>query len=271
MSSPDIVVMYSGGLSSYEAARRMIEKHGRERVHLWFADTHTEDEDLYRFNKDVEKHLGVKIRVISQGVDIWGMFRKQKFLGNNRADTCSKFIKRVPLRKALIEEYPDPESVIVVIGMDNIDDCNRIKRASTHWKPYTVEYPLTEGEPPFKQRIAERLRREGIEPPRLYDLGFKHNNCGGFCIKAGLGHFAFLLETLPEVYAHHEQQEKEFREWIGKDVTILKRRKKGDWKKHEKLTLEELRLAIEGGEQFKRNWSSCMCMLPPEGKEPEWV
>ncbi len=26
----------------------------------------------------------------------------------------------------------------------------------------------------------------GIEPPRLYKMGFKHNNCGGACVKAGI-------------------------------------------------------------------------------------
>ena len=34
-----------------------------------------------------------------------------------------------------------------------------------------------------------------------------HNNCGGFCVKAGLGQFKKLYELLPEVYAENERQE----------------------------------------------------------------
>ena len=37
------VVMYGGGLTSYEASRRAIEIYGKENVEIWFADTKTED------------------------------------------------------------------------------------------------------------------------------------------------------------------------------------------------------------------------------------
>ena len=43
------VVMYSGGASSYVAAKRTIAQFGRESVTLLFNDTKTEDADLYRF------------------------------------------------------------------------------------------------------------------------------------------------------------------------------------------------------------------------------
>ena len=64
--------MYGGGLTSYEASRRAIDIYGKENVEIWFADTKTEDPDLYRFNDDVERLLDIKITYFSQGVDIWG-------------------------------------------------------------------------------------------------------------------------------------------------------------------------------------------------------
>ncbi len=63
---------------------------------------------------------------------------------------------------------------------------------------------------------------EGIAPPRLYAMGFPHNNCGGFCVKAGQAHFALLLRTMPERYAYHEAKENELRAELGWRQTILR-------------------------------------------------
>lgn len=74
-----------------------------------------------------------------------------------------------------------------------------------------------------KEDVKANLASVGIELPTLYKLGFAHNNCGGFCVRAGQGHFARLLEQKPELYAYHEDKEQQMREFLGKDVTILKK------------------------------------------------
>lgn len=43
------LVMYSGGVASWDAARLAIENYGSENVDLLFTDTLHEDKDLYRF------------------------------------------------------------------------------------------------------------------------------------------------------------------------------------------------------------------------------
>lgn len=42
-------------------------------------------------------------------------------------------------------------------------------------------------EAPYLSKVdmLEVLKADGIEPPRLYAMGFAHNNCGGFCCRAG--------------------------------------------------------------------------------------
>jgi len=262
----DYVVMYSGGVTSFEAARRAIEKHGKDNVRLWFADTLIEDEDLYRFNDDVEEYLGVDIEVISEGLSVWDVFFKERFIGNTRADPCSKILKREALRKKLKKEYPNPDDVVVILGMDDIEDCNRWKAAEKAQAPYSVWFPLMDGEPMMKTDIIRWLQENDIEPPRLYKMGFKHNNCGGFCVKAGLGQFAHLYKTMPERYAYHENKEEEFREFIGKDVSILRDRRNNTTKP---LTMRQLRERIDAGESFAydSDWS-CMCFVVIED---EWL
>lgn len=90
--------------------------------------------------------------------------------------------------------------------------------------------------------MLEQLKEIGIRPPRLYDMGFPHNNCGGFCVKAGQSQFRLLLKTMPERYAEHERQEEELRQYLGKDVAILRRTIQG---KAVPLTLRQLRLEAE--------------------------
>ena len=102
---------------------------------------------------------------------------------------------------------------------------------------------------------------QGIRPPRLYDMGFPHNNCGGFCVKQGHAAFANLYREMPERYAYHEAKEQEFRDMVGKDVSILRDREGGTTKP---FTLGQLRERIDaGGTQLALadDWGGCGCMV----------
>ena len=103
-------------------------------------------------------------------------------------------------------------------------------------------------DPPYllKREVLAQMRAAGIEPPRLYAMGFSHNNCGGFCIKAGQGQFANLLRVMPERYAYHEEQEERIRDLLG-DVSILRNRRGGQTTP---LTLRALRERIQAGQSI---------------------
>lgn len=93
--------------------------------------------------------------------------------------------------------------------------------------------------------MLKALKQDGIRKPRLYDMGFAHNNCGGFCVRAGQGHFINLLQNKRSLYLFHEQKELDMQEYLGRtDVSILTREVKGD---EEKLTLRQLREEWESG------------------------
>ena len=55
------IVSLSGGSASAVTADRVIKAYGSNSVTLWFADTLWEDEDLYRFLKDLEARWNKKI------------------------------------------------------------------------------------------------------------------------------------------------------------------------------------------------------------------
>ena len=104
-------------------------------------------------------------------------------------------------------------------------------------------------EAPYLSKVdmLEVLKADGIEPPRLYAMGFAHNNCGGFCCRAGQGHFAKLLEALPDRYARAEQEENSMRELLGKDIAFMKKTTNGVTKPY---TLRQLRLDVEAHKEI---------------------
>src|SRR4029077_5334540 len=105
---------------------------------------------------------------------------------------CSRILKRDPA-DAWLAEHCVPATTTVYIGIDWTEAHRfdsgagrgaRNRYARLGWR---CEAPLCE--PPYltKQDLFVALRAAGIRRPRLYDEGFAHNNCGGFCVKAGLG------------------------------------------------------------------------------------
>lgn len=259
------IVMYSGGVTSFEAARRAIELYGRDSVELWFADTNSEDPDLYRFNCDVERVLGVEVQVFADGRDLWQLFRDQRMMANTRVDLCSRILKRDLLRRELRRRFPDPSDATVILGMDYMEDCDRIERAGAAQAPYAVWFPLLDEPWMTKAEIIAWLEQRGVAAPALYAAGAPHNNCGGFCVKAGLGQFAWLLEVFPERYAYHEEQERRFRRMVGKNVSILRDRRKGH---PTVMTLERFRHRVEAGQHFPmRRMAACQCFVDKGGDE----
>lgn len=226
------VVMFSGGLGSWVTARRVVEQHGAENVTLLFADVGSdrsehvgEDEDTYRFVNEAAANVGAELVTVRDGRDIWQVFRDDRFLGNARLANCSKFLKQKPCRDWL-EANRDPADTTVYVGID-WSESHRLPAIEAGWAPYPVKAPLTE--PPYLDRDDMRAMcvEAGIEVPRLYRAGFAHNNCGGFCVRAGQAQMELLLREHPERYLFHESEEQKLRDHLDKDVAILRDRSGG--------------------------------------------
>lgn len=238
------VVMYSGGVGSWAAAKRVIERHGGG-ITLLFADTKIEDQDLYRFLRETSMKFGIELVWVEDGRDPWEVFRDVKWIGNSRIAQCSHLLKQKVSRE-WIEANFKPEEAVLYVGID-WTEIHRLDGIKNHWAPYTVEAPMCEVPYQDKQEMFRMLRKAGIRKPHLYDLGFSHNNCGGFCVRAGQAHFINLLREKRELYLYHEAKELEMQEYLGRtDVSILTRTVKG---KEQTLTLRQLREEWDSGER----------------------
>lgn len=228
------VVMFSGGIGSWACAKRVADQHGPENVTLLFADVkgdnpdpHVgEDEDTYRFIEDAAANVGAELVRVADGRDIWQVFKDRRFLGNSRQANCSTELKQKPARRWLEANY-QPGEAIVYVGID-WTEMHRLPAIKRAYLPYQAEAPMTEAPYMDKQGMIDWAKREGVTPPRLYSLGFSHNNCGGGCVRAGQGQFKRLLELMPERFDRWAQGEAEVAGFLGKDVSILSETQEGN-------------------------------------------
>ena len=248
------IVMFSGGVGSWMAAKRVAEQYGTKNLTLLFANTLIEDPDLYRFLEEAAINIGGQFVKLQEGRTPWQIFKDVKYLGNSRIDPCSKILKRELLRTYIEKEFSS-KRVTIYLGYD-WTEIHRLDKAQKYWSPWTVEAPMCN--PPYleKGQMIQELTKEGIKPPLLYELGFPHNNCGGGCIKAGQAHFAHLLKTLPEVYCQWEKNEQEIQRFLQKNVTILRDRSKGTVTP---LSLREFREKVQKDCFDHEEWGGCGC------------
>ncbi|MFS1518633.1 hypothetical protein V1503_19535 [Bacillus sp. SCS-151] len=301
------IVFYSGGIGSWATVKRVVKKHGVKDLILLFTDTLIEDKDLYRFlietsqeifnidcrdlikmtedipdvshktmnlrktylmdlSDKVSKRLS-QFKWIADGRDPWDIFKDVRWIGNSRIAQCSHMLKQDMSAKWLEGTY-SPDECVLYLGIDWTEE-HRTKAPTKNWRPYTVGFPMCEEPYLTKDEMLESLEELGVKIPRLYEMNFSHNNCGGFCVRAGQGHFINLLKQNPELYRYHEDKEKEMRNFLNKDVSILRRTRN---KVRQNLTLEQLRRIHETGQEIDMiDIGGCGCFIQYEEVDKQWV
>jgi hypothetical protein len=257
------IVNVSGGAGSAVALFRVLERFGRDEVAACFADTRSEDADLYRFLDDVERVAGIPITRLIDGRNIWDVFLEDYTLttagGGCRA---SWELKKQPLSRHAAS-IATPETAIIYVGMSEDED-DRMTRIEKALEPWDVDFPLTWKPSLGWCDVMDDLKRRGIKRPRLYESGYPHNNCGGRCIMAGIKQWAGVLKDDLDGFRESEENEQRFlailRERGRKEHAILKDRRGGDVKNY---SLRQLREDVECGVRpDDESWraSSCYCM-----------
>lgn len=245
------ILSVSGGMGSAISWLIAHEK-GLDYVPV-FADTLIEDEDLYRFLRDLERVTGREIVWLTDGRTPWDVYIDQRWIGNSRTAHCSTDLKTKQVKK-WAKENANPDDPMV-LGMDWSEQ-DRIDRAAKKWAPRPVVSLLNKykvGRPEYDLI----LNRYKIKKPRLYGMGYEHNNCGGFCCKAGLVQFERLYRTMPERFAWHEKEEQRAMAEIGPTAKPFLRQQQGGVLAY--LTLREFREQIEAGTMELPMFESAGC------------
>jgi hypothetical protein len=203
------IVSLSGGTASAVAADRVLKRYGEENTTLWFADTSWEDEDLYRFLEDLESHWGLTIVRYTDGRTPLEVAEKQNIIPNQKIAPCSQVLKTRPF-KAYIKDLPKPLTVHLGLDFTEMHRAERPKLEYEKLPGVTVDLPLL-WEPVAKPPHRKVTESWGIETPRLYKLGFPHNNCGGRCVRQGIKEWLRLKHTFPDRFTEVADWEQEQR------------------------------------------------------------
>lgn len=234
------VASFSTGLSSALATDRVINRYGRDNVEVVFEDTVFEDDDNYRFMKQCEARWQVPITVLCEGRNPYQVARDQSIIPNQKIAPCTFKLK--------IEQFTNylsaRQAATIHIGYDvtELERCDATKKAYAQFG-WAVDFPLLWK--PYELRPYAQVVRDdwGIEPPRMYGMGYTHANCGGCCVKQGQGDWLRTLINFPERYKQAEEWEQQMRAHPKrKDYALLRKQRNGE---SGLITLRELREEYE--------------------------
>lgn len=175
----------STGVASSVSADRSIARYGRDANILWVSDVRWEDEDNWRFMDECIARWGGVLVTYADGRNPLQVAEDKSIIPNQRIAPCSLELKIKPF-VAFLKTIPKP--VTVHLGLD-WKETHRMARPKANYEAIegvTVDYPLM-WKPLEYRPYQEVVRDWGIEPPRMYAAGFSHANCGGRCVKQGVG------------------------------------------------------------------------------------
>jgi hypothetical protein len=268
------IVSLSGGISSAVAADRAIQRYGRRKVTLWFADTLAEDEDLYRFIEDCMHRWGGKLYRFEDGRTPEQVAEDKRIIPNQKIAPCTHILKIEPFKRWL---WRVPKNVTVILGY-NWSEIRRIEKRQ-HWHKYNgkwrppagyqaeipgvyEDYPLL-WHPVMHDPFAE-VKSWGIEIPRLYKLGFDHNNCGGVCFRQSIADWMLARDFLADNFNGKVAWESAMQERFGMQYTIIRDQRNGSVKPLLLSTLHSRqRVRQQPGDELQQSLFedrfSCIC------------
>lgn len=209
-----------------------------------------------------------------EGRDPWEIFRDRRFLGNSLVDPCSEVAKRDKLDawrsgncRRIGELFGPADWFAVGIGDNEAHrfDDGKGKGIGPRTRSDGWQYHaplLTEPQPREESLFFAPLSKIGPAEPRLYAMGYMHNNCGGFCVKAGMAHYANRLRVQPKRFAYDAMMERKMIAFLGGDYSMLTDRRGDGIKKP--MTLDQFAARLIADPKTKYDYlpgeGGCGCM-----------
>ena len=194
------VVWFSCGAASAVAAKYAIKQY--DNCEIVYCDTGGEHPSNQQFLKDVEKWIGGGITILKNDKyeDHFDVFKKTKYLYGNRGSRCT-----VELKKKLRQKYQRADD-IHILGY-TYDEKDRADKFEERNPELLVNWILIENQI-TKENCLGIIWQSGIKMPKMYDLGYNHNNCIG-CIKGGMGYWNKIRKDFPDHFNRMAEIERE--------------------------------------------------------------
>lgn len=258
------LVMFSTGLSSAVLLDKVQKEHGQNKTFALMTDTLWEDEDNYRFGNQVINYLKAKLLYVADGRTPEEVWFQSRFLVGPYGAPCTRILKVEQTIKTIKQLKSQTNDDISLYFGINADEEHRTYGLIKRYEPFGVncEFPLV-SEPMHQLEMTDLVQQKwGLRRPRMYDLGFKHANCGGRCVKAGQEHFLHLLKVWPHRFKQIADIEQRFQQLTGGDTTILRVQREGERIKLPLYQLQAMHNDSLSG-QLELTWESetpCECM-----------
>lgn len=155
---------------------------------LYYIKIFTAHPDNERFIDDFEKIDGRKINVVtSKYKDQFEVIEKERYINGPTGAACTKRLK-INVREDLGINQTQ------VFGF-TIEEKERLKLFKLRNPEIFVSAPLVSNQL-SKKDCFDYLKKLGVKPPRMYELGYRNNNCIG-CVKGGKGYWKKIRIDFP--------------------------------------------------------------------------
>ena len=206
-----IAVWFSCGAASAVAAKKVIEKYGKENtIRIINNPIKEEDEDNQRFLKDVEKWLGINIEYAINPkfpscsiADTFVRKNGKGYMGGVQGAPCTTELKKKARQHWEAENHHD----YIVLGF-TADEKHRHDRFALYERsnilPILIEENIT------KADCYMIIQEAGIELPQIYKMGYPNANCIG-CVKAsGITYWNHVRKMHPLIFKDRAEKSRQY-------------------------------------------------------------
>ena len=193
------VSWFSAGVSSFIAC--YLERETIDKImYIHIDDQH---EDTMRFLRDCEKALGKKIETLqSPYKSVSRVIQQFRYINGVAGATCTRILK-----KRVRKEWEYGKTDLTYVWGYDISERHRAERLQEAFLEHKHLFPLID-RGLTKEDCHGLCSSLGIKRPKMYDLGYRNNNCIG-CVKGGMGYWNKIRKDFPEVFAERAKLERE--------------------------------------------------------------
>ena len=239
MNTKRIVGHFSCGAASAVAIKLVLEENKTAAqplpVEIIYCHVQEEDADNARFLQECETWFDQKITVLQNeryGGSIVRVMRERKFINSAKGAPCTLHLKKEPAREFA------RDGDLNVYGYTMGEEDRRDGWIDSNNGKLVVAPLIDRGLD--KGAVLAIVERAGIALPRLYAMGYDHNNCIG-CVKGGAWYWNKIRVDFPERFA----QQMAIEETIGhptlrvnKQPVWLRELEPGRGRKHEEPIIQ---------------------------------